>query len=95
MTDQIRISGAAAGGRSLGAVHPALAWRRSSAARQAPPLRARLFPGELSQLLGATRPKVNAAIASLERAGAVRRTQDRLFCDPIALARIAQRPEEA
>jgi CRP/FNR family cyclic AMP-dependent transcriptional regulator len=50
--------------------------------------------GELSQLLGATRPKVNAAIASLEKAGAVRRTPDRLLCDPIALARIAQRSEE-
>jgi CRP/FNR family transcriptional regulator, cyclic AMP receptor protein len=50
--------------------------------------------GELSQLLGATRPKVNAAIASLEKAGAVRRTPDRLFCDPVALARIAQCPEE-
>jgi CRP-like cAMP-binding protein len=46
--------------------------------------------GELSQLLGASRPKVNAAIASLEKAGAVRRTLDRLFCDPAALARIAQ-----
>jgi CRP/FNR family transcriptional regulator, cyclic AMP receptor protein len=51
--------------------------------------------GELSQLLGATRPKVNAAIASLERAGAVRRTPDRLFCDPVALARIAQSQDYA
>jgi CRP/FNR family transcriptional regulator, cyclic AMP receptor protein len=50
--------------------------------------------GELSQLVGATRPKVNAAIASLEKAGAVRRTLDRLFCDPDALARIAQHLED-
>jgi CRP-like cAMP-binding protein len=49
---------------------------------------------ELSQLLGASRPKVNAAIASLEKTGAVRRTLDRLFCDPEALARIAQRLED-
>jgi CRP-like cAMP-binding protein len=50
--------------------------------------------GELSQLLGATRPKVNGAIASLEKAGAVRRTLDRLFCDPTALALIAHRTED-
>jgi CRP/FNR family transcriptional regulator, cyclic AMP receptor protein len=50
--------------------------------------------GELSQLIGATRPKVNAAIASLEKAGAVRRTLDRLFCDPEALARIARHSED-
>jgi CRP/FNR family cyclic AMP-dependent transcriptional regulator len=50
---------------------------------------------ELSQLLGASRPKVNAAIAALEKAGAVGRTLDRLFCDPEKLARIARGPERA
>lgn len=44
---------------------------------------------ELAQLLGASRPKVNVALGRLERAGAIRRTSDRLFCDPEALARLA------
>jgi CRP/FNR family transcriptional regulator, cyclic AMP receptor protein len=45
---------------------------------------------ELAQLLGASRPKVNAAIATLEKSGALKRTMDRLFCDPEKLAKIAQ-----
>ncbi len=45
---------------------------------------------ELSQLLGASRPKVNAAMALLEKTGAIKRTLDRLFCDPEKLARIAK-----
>jgi len=59
------------------------------------PLELGFSQSELSQLLGASRPKVNAAMASLEKAGAVRRTLDRLFCDPKELARIAQRWDEA
>jgi CRP/FNR family cyclic AMP-dependent transcriptional regulator len=47
--------------------------------------------GELAQLLGASRPKVNAALGTLEAAGAIKRTLDRLFCDPDKLAEIAQR----
>ena len=45
---------------------------------------------ELALLLGASRPKINMALGSLESAGAVRRTSDRLFCDPSKLAAIAQ-----
>ena len=45
--------------------------------------------GELAQLLGASRPKVNAALGALEQAGAIRRTADRLFCAPDLLARAA------
>jgi CRP/FNR family cyclic AMP-dependent transcriptional regulator len=55
------------------------------------PLKLGFSQEELSQLIGASRPKVNAAMASLERAGALGRTADRLFCDPDKLARIAQR----
>jgi CRP-like cAMP-binding protein len=64
--------------------------------RQAPPgkrvpLELGFSQGELSQLLGASRPKVNAALASLEEAGVIARTLDRLFCDPEKLAVIARR----
>jgi CRP/FNR family cyclic AMP-dependent transcriptional regulator len=64
--------------------------------RQAPPgkrvpLELGFSQGELSQLLGASRPKVNAALASLEEAGAIARTLDRLFCDPEKLGLIARR----
>jgi len=47
--------------------------------------------GELSQFLGASRPKVNAAMSGLEKAGAIGRTLDRVFCDPVKLAEIAAR----
>jgi CRP/FNR family transcriptional regulator, cyclic AMP receptor protein len=46
--------------------------------------------GELAQLLGASRPKVNAALGWLENADAIKRTIDRVFCDPAKLAQIAQ-----
>jgi len=45
---------------------------------------------ELAQLLGASRPKVNAALGWLEEQEAIKRTIDRLFCDPVKLAQIAQ-----
>jgi hypothetical protein len=45
---------------------------------------------ELALLLGASRPKINVALGMLEKAGAVGRTSDRLFCDPAKLAAIAQ-----
>jgi CRP/FNR family cyclic AMP-dependent transcriptional regulator len=54
------------------------------------PLELGFSQSELSQLLGASRPKVNAAIASLEEAGAITRTLDRLFCNPTKLVGIAQ-----
>ena len=54
------------------------------------PLELGFSQGELAHLLCASRPKVNAAMASLERAGAMRRTLDRLFCDPQKLALIAR-----
>jgi CRP/FNR family cyclic AMP-dependent transcriptional regulator len=54
------------------------------------PLELGFSQGELSRLLGASRPKVNAAMASLEKVGAIRRTLDRLFCDPEKLAQIAK-----
>ena len=59
------------------------------------PLELGFSQSELSQLLGASRPKVNAAMASLEKAGAMTRTLDRLFCDPRKLARIAQSGDDA
>ncbi len=54
------------------------------------PLELGFSQGELAQLLGASRPKVNAALGALESAGAVKRTLDRLFCDPAKLADIAR-----
>jgi CRP/FNR family transcriptional regulator, cyclic AMP receptor protein len=54
------------------------------------PLELGFSQSELSQLLGASRPKVNAAIAALEKAGALKRTLDRLFCDPEKLDEIAR-----
>jgi CRP-like cAMP-binding protein len=57
------------------------------------PLELGFSQGELAQLLGASRPKVNAALGFLEEAGAIGRTPDRLFCDPAILARIAERAD--
>lgn len=57
------------------------------------PLELRYSQTELAQLLCASRPKLNAALGDLERAGAVRRTSDRLFCDRAKLAEIAQNEE--
>ena len=67
--------------------------------REAPPgkrlpLELGFSQGELAQLLGASRPKVNTALGTLESAGAVHRTLDRLFCDPVKLAQFA-RPHDA
>jgi CRP-like cAMP-binding protein len=65
------------------------------AGRQAPPgrrvpLELGFTQSELAMLLGASRPKINLALGVLEKAGAVGRTSDRLFCDPAKLASIAQ-----
>jgi CRP-like cAMP-binding protein len=67
--------------------------------RQAPPgrrvpLELGFTQGELAMLLGASRPKINAALGVLENAGAIGRTSDRLFCDPAKLAVIAQGNDE-
>ena len=66
--------------------------------REAPPgrrvpLELHFSQSELALLLGASRPKINAALGTLESAGAVGRTSDRLFCDRAKLAAIAQREE--
>jgi CRP-like cAMP-binding protein len=50
--------------------------------------------GELAQLLGASRSKVNIALGELESAGAIGRTLDRLFCDPAKLAEIARQSND-
>lgn len=65
-----------------------LAGRRAAPGKRVP-LDMAFSQGELAQLLGASRPKVNAALGSLEQAGAIRRTADRLFCDPDRLAACA------
>jgi CRP-like cAMP-binding protein len=62
---------------------------REAAPGKRVPLDMAMSQGELAQLLGASRPKVNAALGALEAAGAIRRTSDRLFCDPALLARSA------
>ena len=48
---------------------------------------------ELAQLLGASRPKVNTALSALESAGAIHRTLDRMFCDPVKLTHIARQDD--
>jgi CRP/FNR family cyclic AMP-dependent transcriptional regulator len=65
----------------------------SSAAGKRIPLELGFSQGELAQLLGASRPKVNLALGFLEEAGAINRTPDRLFCDPVILARIAEKSD--
>ena len=57
------------------------------------PLELGFSQGELAQLLGASRPKVNTALGTLEAAGAIKRTLDRLFCDASRLAEIARRDD--
>jgi CRP/FNR family transcriptional regulator, cyclic AMP receptor protein len=54
------------------------------------PLELRFSQSELAQLIGASRPKINLALAALEEAGAIGRTSDRLFCDRKRLLEIAQ-----
>jgi CRP-like cAMP-binding protein len=66
---------------------------RQAAPGKRVPLEIGFSQGELALLLGATRPKVNEAFGSLEAAGAVGRTIDRVFCDPIKLAEIARQDD--
>lgn len=58
------------------------------------PLELGISQGELAQLLGASRPKVNLALGFLEEQGAIGRTPDRLFCDAALLARIAEKTDD-
>lgn len=46
--------------------------------------------GELALLLGATRPKVNAALASLEDTGAIKRVDQKIECDVEELSSLAE-----
>lgn len=67
--------------------------------RQAPPgrrvpLELRYSQSEMAQLLGASRPKINAALGVLETLGAIGRTSDRLFCDRAKLTQIAGNSDE-
>ena len=59
------------------------------------PLELGFSQSELAQLLGASRPKVNAALGLLEDLGAIKRTADRLFCDPVLLAQTARLSDDA
>jgi CRP/FNR family transcriptional regulator, cyclic AMP receptor protein len=68
---------------------------RTAPVGQRVPLDLGFSQSELSQLLGASRPKVNAAMGLLEQAGAIKRTLDRLFCDPGKLGEIARRAVDA
>ncbi len=54
------------------------------------PVELRFSQSELALLLGASRPKINASLVELERAGAIGRTSDRLFCDRDKLIGIAE-----
>jgi len=72
----------------------ALAGRTAPAGKRVP-LEIGFSQGELSHLLAASRPKVNAAMGQLEKAGAIGRTLDRIFCDPDKLAEIAKRDVDA
>jgi CRP/FNR family transcriptional regulator, cyclic AMP receptor protein len=62
---------------------------RQAAAGRRIPLELGFSQSELAQLLGANRPKVNAALSLFERAGAIGRT----ICDPVKLAQIAEGEE--
>lgn len=67
----------------------ALAGREAADGRRVP-LELGYSQTELAQLLGASRPKVNTALGRLEALSAIRRTSDRIWCDPARLARLAE-----
>lgn len=52
------------------------------------PLELGMSQGELALLLGASRPKINEALAKLEEIGAIGRTLDRILVDPLKLAEV-------
>ncbi len=53
------------------------------------PIELGMSQNEIALLLGASRPKINEALGTLERSGAINRTIDRIFCDPGQLREIA------
>lgn len=63
---------------------------RGAAPGRRVPIELGFSQSELAQLLGASRPKVNAAITALEKSGALKRTLDRMFCDLEKLAEVAR-----
>jgi CRP/FNR family cyclic AMP-dependent transcriptional regulator len=67
------------------------AWKPSPAPRASVELG--FSQSELARLVGASRPKVNTALGVLETAGAIKRTLDRIFCDPVKLAEFARRDD--
>lgn len=68
---------------------------RKAAPGKRVPLELGFSQSELAQLLAASRPKVNGALALLETMGAIHRTPDRLFCDPALLAQTARLADES
>jgi len=62
---------------------------RTADAGRRPALDLGYSQSELARLIGGSRPKTNLALGALEEAGAIRRTADRLFCDPELLTAIA------
>ena len=53
------------------------------------PVELGMSQSEIALLLGASRPKVNEALGTLEQFDAIGRTIDRIFCDPVKLLEIA------
>ena len=54
------------------------------------PISLGMSQSELALLLGASRQKVNSALATLEETGAIRRSEHGLVCAPAALRQIAR-----
>jgi CRP/FNR family transcriptional regulator, cyclic AMP receptor protein len=63
--------------------------KQAAAKGAVPPITLGLSQGELGLYLGASRPKVNAALRLLEANEAITRLGERIVCDCIALAAIA------
>ena len=53
------------------------------------PVELGMSQSEIALLLGASRPKINEALGTLEKSEAIGRTIDRIFCDPAKLLEIA------
>ena len=53
------------------------------------PVELDMSQSEIALLLGASRPKINEALGTLEKSEAIGRTIDRIFCDPAKLSEIA------
>lgn len=66
---------------------------RDAPAGRRVPLELGFSQSELAMLIGASRPKINAALGVLENEGAIGRTSDRLFCDRAKLEMIAQKSD--